>query len=107
MVGISSIGVYIPRSRLDRSLIAKAWGGKQPPGDKAVAHHDEDALTLGVAAAHRCLEDFDPLEIDGLFFASTSSPYREKQVASVVATASKTSSTRASAAVAAPASTPR
>ena len=87
MVGISSIGVYIPRSRLDRSLIAKAWGGKQPPGDKAVAHHDEDALTLGVAAAHRCLEDFDPLEIDGLFFASTSSPYREKQVASVVATA--------------------
>lgn len=87
MVGISSIGVYIPRSRLDRSLIAKAWGGKQPPGDKAVAHHDEDALTLAVAAAHRCLEDFDPLEIDGLFFASTSSPYREKQVASVVATA--------------------
>ncbi|MBM4247367.1 MAG: hydroxymethylglutaryl-CoA synthase family protein [Deltaproteobacteria bacterium] len=87
MVGISSIGVYIPRSRLDRSLIAKAWGGKQPPGDKAVAHHDEDALTLGVAAAHRCLEDFDALEIDGLFFASTSSPYREKQVASVVATA--------------------
>lgn len=87
MVGISSIGVYIPRSRLDRALIAKAWGGKQPPGDKAVAHFDEDALTLGVAAAHRCLEDFDPLAIDALFFASTSAPYREKQVASVVATA--------------------
>lgn len=87
MVGISSIGVYIPRSRLDRALIAKAWGGKQPPGDKAVAHHDEDALTLGVAAALRCLEDFDPLAIDALFFASTTSPYREKQVASVIATA--------------------
>lgn len=87
MVGISSIGVYIPRSRLDRALIAKAWGGKQPPGDKAVAHHDEDSLTLGVAAAHRCLEDFDPFTIDALFFASTTSPYREKQVASVVATA--------------------
>jgi hydroxymethylglutaryl-CoA synthase len=87
MVGISSIGVYIPRSRLDRALIAKAWGGKQPPGEKAVAHYDEDALTLGVAAAHRCLEDFDPLEFDALFFASTSAPYREKQIASVVATA--------------------
>jgi hydroxymethylglutaryl-CoA synthase len=87
MVGISSIGVYIPRSRLDRALIAKAWGGKQPPGEKAVAHYDEDALTLGVAAAHRCLDDFDPLEFDALFFASTSAPYREKQVASVVATA--------------------
>ena len=62
MVGISSIGVYIPRSRLDRSLIAKAWGGKQPPGEKAVAHHDEDALTLGVAAAHRCFDDYDPVD---------------------------------------------
>ncbi|MEW6270712.1 MAG: OB-fold domain-containing protein [Thermodesulfobacteriota bacterium] len=87
MVGISSIGVYVPRSRLDRALIAKAWGAKQPPGEKAVAFYDEDALTLAVAAAHRCLEDFDALQIDGLFFASTSSPYREKQVASVVATA--------------------
>jgi len=87
MVGISSIGIYVPRSRLDRALVAKAWGGKQPPGEKAVAFYDEDALTLGVAAAHLCLEDFDALQIDGLLFASTSSPYREKQVASVVATA--------------------
>lgn len=87
MVGISSIGVYVPRSRLDRSLIAAAWGSKQPPGARSVAYYDEDALTMAVAAAHRCLEDFDPLQIDALFFASTSSPYREKQVASVVATA--------------------
>jgi hydroxymethylglutaryl-CoA synthase len=87
MVGISSIGVYVPRSRLDRALIAKAWGRKQIPGEKAVAHYDEDALTMAVAAAQRCLEDFEASTIDGLFFASTSSPYREKQVASVVATA--------------------
>ncbi|HZR82207.1 MAG TPA: OB-fold domain-containing protein [Candidatus Binatia bacterium] len=87
MVGISSIAVYVPRSRLDRGLIAKAWGRKQPPGEKAVAHYDEDALTMAVAAAHRCFADVDPSTIDGLFFASTSSPYREKQVASVVATA--------------------
>jgi hydroxymethylglutaryl-CoA synthase len=87
MVGISSIGIYIPRSRLDRALVAKAWSKKQPPGEKAVAHFDEDALTMAVEAAHRCLEDFDPSAFDGLFFASTSSPYREKQVASVVATA--------------------
>lgn len=87
MVGISSIGVYIPRSRLDRGLIAKAWGKKQPPGEKAVAHYDEDALTMAVAAAHRCLQDADASSFDALFFASTSSPYREKQVASVIATA--------------------
>jgi 3-hydroxy-3-methylglutaryl CoA synthase len=87
MSGISSIGIYVPRGRLDRSLIAKAWGGKQPPGEKAVAWYDEDALTMAVAATHRCFADFDPLSLGGVFFASTSAPYREKQVASVVATA--------------------
>ena len=87
MVGISSIGIYVPRSRLDRALIGKAWGRKQPPGEKAVAHFDEDALTMAVAAALRCIGDGDAASIDGLFFASTSSPYREKQVASYVATA--------------------
>mgnify|MGYP001003023842 CR=1 FL=1 len=87
MVGISSIGIYVPRSRLDRALVAKAWGKKQPAGEKAVAHFDEDALTMAVEAGHRCLADFDPSAFDGLFFASTSAPYREKQVASVVATA--------------------
>lgn len=87
MVGISSIGVYLPRSRLDRALIAQAWGSRQPAGEKAVAHHDEDALTLAVEAAHRCLEELEPSSFDGLYFASTSSPFREKQVASLVATA--------------------
>jgi 3-hydroxy-3-methylglutaryl CoA synthase len=42
---------------------------------------------MAVEAAQRCLEQVDALAVDGLFFASTSSPYREKQVASVVATA--------------------
>lgn len=87
MVGISSIGIHVPRSRLDRALVAKAWGRKQPAGEKAVAHFDEDALTMAVAAAHRAIGAESPAAFDGLFFASTSSPYREKQVASVVATA--------------------
>ncbi len=87
MAGISSIGVYLPRSRLDRSLIGQAWGSRAGRGEKAVAHHDEDALTMAVEAAARCLEQIDPLRIDALFFASTSAPYREKQVASVIATA--------------------
>jgi len=87
MVGISSIGISIPRHRLDRALIGKAWGKKAPPGEKAVANYDEDAITLAVAAAHACLEDVNPFTFDGLFFASTSAPYREKQLASLVATA--------------------
>ena len=87
MVGISSIGISIPRFRLDRALIGKAWGKKQPPGEKAVASYDEDAVTLAIAAVHECLQEVDPFSCDGLFFASTSSPYREKQVASLIATA--------------------
>ncbi len=86
-LGLSSIGIYLPRARLDRSLIAQAWGGRPAKGARAVAGYDEDALTMGVEAAHRCLEAVDPLSIGGLFFASTSSPYREKQISSVVATA--------------------
>lgn len=87
VAGPSSIGLYLPRTRLDRALIAKAWGTRAPKGERSVASYDEDALTMAVEAAHRCLEEIDPLSIDALFFASTSSPYREKQVASVVATA--------------------
>ncbi len=87
MVGISSIGIHLPRSRLDRALIGRAWNSRPGAGEKAVAHHDEDALTMAVEAAARCLEETNPLRVDALFFASTSAPYREKQVASVVATA--------------------
>lgn len=86
-VGLSSLGLYLPLSRLDRGLIAKAWGSRQAKGERSVAHFDEDALTMAVEAGHRCLDRVDPLAVDGLFFASTSSPYREKQVASVIATA--------------------
>ena len=87
MIGITAYSVYVPRLRMDRSLVTHAWGTPQPPGAVAVANYDEDALTMAVEAALGCLGDDDPTSVDGLYFASTSSPYREKQVASVVATA--------------------
>src|SRR5262249_26470416 len=51
-----------------------------------VANYDEDALTMATDAALGCVGDGEAT-IDGLYFASTSAPYREKQVASLVATA--------------------
>jgi len=87
MIGITAYGAYVPRHRLDRSLIAKAWGTSQPAGEIAVANYDEDALTLACEAALSCLPDGAPPSTDGLYFASTSAPYREKQVASLIATA--------------------
>src|SRR5437867_8434501 len=87
MVGITRIGAYFPRRRLDRALIAKAWGVRVPPGARTVAGFDEDALTMATDAVLACLGDADPAGFDALYFASTSSPYLEKQVASKIATA--------------------
>src|SRR5438876_1195162 len=87
MVGITRIGTYFPRRRLDRALIAKAWGTRVPAGTRTVAGLDEDALTMATDALLACLGDADPAAFDALYFASTSSPYLEKQVASMIAPA--------------------
>jgi len=87
VVGITRIATYFPRRRLDRALIAKAWGARVPAGTRTVAGIDEDPLTMATDAVLACLDGGNPSEVDALYFASTSSPYLEKQVASVVATA--------------------
>ena len=86
MVGIARYGSYIPVSRLDRGLIERAWGTRQAKGAVAVANYDEDALTLAVEAAMSCLGD-PPAPVGGAYVATTSAPYAEKQLASVLATA--------------------
>jgi len=85
--GITSFGAYIPMYRLDRRLIAEAWGTPPLPGERTVANHDEDSITMAVAAAIDCVNGIDREKIDGLYFASTTSPYREKQAAATIATA--------------------
>ena len=87
MVGISSYGAYIPLHRLGREEIARAWGTASLGGERSVANYDEDTITMAVAAAMNCLRGVDHKQIDGLFLATTSSPYCEKQAASIVATA--------------------
>jgi 3-hydroxy-3-methylglutaryl CoA synthase/uncharacterized OB-fold protein len=86
MVGITRASTYFPRRRLDRALIAKAWGTRAS-GTRTVAGVDEDALTMAVEAGMACLADADVPAVDAVHFASTSAPYHEKQVASVIATA--------------------
>lgn len=87
MVGIVSYGAHIPFYRLNRDEIAKAMGRASMGGEKAVAGYDEDSITMAVAAARECIKGINKGEIDALFFASTTPPYREKQCASVIATA--------------------
>jgi hydroxymethylglutaryl-CoA synthase len=85
MAGILRYGAYIPHFRLPRSEIGDAWASRGSRGEKAVANHDEDSLTLAVEAARDCLHGWDRAGIDGLFFVSTTSPYREKQGAGLIA----------------------
>jgi 3-hydroxy-3-methylglutaryl CoA synthase len=86
MVGITSYGAYIPKYRLGRDVIAKAWGPRFISGERSVANHDEDSLTMSVEAALNCLQGIDPKAVDGLIFASTTSPYLEKQASTLAAT---------------------
>jgi 3-hydroxy-3-methylglutaryl CoA synthase len=84
MIGITSYGAYIPRTRLPLSVI----GGRPPKEggpERAVAWNDEDAVTLGAAAAIHCLKDLDRSQVDMLIFASTTLPFQEKQAAALVA----------------------
>ena len=91
MAGITSYGAYIPMLRISRKTISAAtgWLGSTTglPGEKAVANHDEDSLTMAVASAVDCLGGTDREEIDELYFATTTSPYRERQGAVIIATA--------------------
>lgn len=87
MPGITSYGVSIPFYRLSRAEIAKAWSRPAPPGERTVANFDEDAITMAVAAGIECLADVDRSQVDGLFLASTTLPYKEKQSAATVAIA--------------------
>ena len=86
MVGITSCEAYIPAYRLSRDEISRAWGGGTMGGEKAVARHDEDSITMAVAATLGCIKRGGKQE-DGLFFATTTSPYKEKQAASIIAAA--------------------
>jgi len=89
MVGITSYGAHIPMLRLQFGAIS--GGGRKAAaggtGERAVAYFDEDSVTMGVAASMNCLEGIDRASIDGVLFASTTYPYKEKQAASVIAKA--------------------
>jgi len=86
MVGITSIGAYIPIYRLNRDEIAGVWGGRSAGGMKAVAGYDEDTVTMAMAAVLDCLSRSGNA-VDGLSLATTTAPYREKQSAAIIATA--------------------
>jgi len=79
MVGITSYGAYVPLHRLGPET--KGWGFPS----KAVGYYDEDSLTMAVAAALDCIGGSDRSAIEGMYFASTTAPYKEKLTAATAA----------------------
>jgi 3-hydroxy-3-methylglutaryl CoA synthase/NAD(P)-dependent dehydrogenase (short-subunit alcohol dehydrogenase family)/putative sterol carrier protein len=93
MIGITSYGAYIPRLRLDRMAIFQAMGWFAPAiimvaqGERSMCNHDEDALTMAVAAARDCLTGKEKGTIDGVYLCSTTLPFTDRQNAGILKTA--------------------
>jgi len=93
MIGITAYGVNVPYYRLKREAIFKAMGWFNPAiarlakGEKAVANHDEDSLTMAVAAGMDCFTEIGRKEVDTLYLASTTFPHKERGNAAIASTA--------------------
>jgi 3-hydroxy-3-methylglutaryl CoA synthase len=91
MNGIVSYGGYLPVNRIDRKVIvgSMGWLNQASPqkGQKCVANWDEDSLTMAMASAMNCLEGDNRDSVGGVYFASTSSPFRERGCAGIIGTA--------------------
>ena len=89
MIGITSYGAYIPKLRLERMAIVQAMGWFAPAimmvadGERSMCNWDEDAVTMAVAAARDCLTGMDKQQVQGLFLASTTLPFDDRQNAGI------------------------
>ena len=93
VTGITLVGSYLPRTRLLRKAIAAANSWANPGlvsrgrGHRAVCSHDEDAITMAVAAARAALAAGDCDAIKALYFASTTPPFADRQNAGIISEA--------------------
>lgn len=87
MIGILGAAGYVPKYRLSGKIVAEQWGGAGR-GERAVANHDEDAITMAGEAVRYCVQSARDGQgcADGLIFASVSSPYAEKHASAFLAT---------------------
>jgi 3-hydroxy-3-methylglutaryl CoA synthase len=81
--GVLGWGVHVPRHRLDRAGIAPVAGAGGGTGTRAVASHDEDATTMGVAAARAALSGRDAA-VRALWFATATPPYLDRTNATAI-----------------------
>lgn len=85
MTGIVRAASFLPCHRLSRERLAEAWRRKPNPGSKAVAHFDEDSLTMAYEAAAPLVAAAGTPEV--VYFASTSAPFAQRSSAALLAAA--------------------
>ena len=92
-VGICSVGSYVPRLRLLRSAIANANSWANPglihkgKGVRAICAHDEDSLTMAVAAARAARKLNADCRLSAVQFSSTTPPFADRQNAVILSEA--------------------
>ena len=88
--GILSVGAYIPRRRLQRSIIHKANSWFAPNlrglarGEKAICNWDEDSVTMAFDAGRDCLAPAQDSEVNSISLASTTLPFADRLNAGIV-----------------------
>ena len=89
-LGIVDAATYVPAMRLDRRAIFAANSWANPAlkglarGSRSMCNWDEDSVTMGVESARRCLDGRSRDELGRLYFASTTSPFADRQCATVI-----------------------
>ncbi|HJO86670.1 MAG TPA: hypothetical protein QF359_06885, partial [Rhodospirillales bacterium] len=74
VVGVTGYGIYIPKYRIERSIIGKAWSGRSR-GQNAVAGADEDVITMAAEAALNAVTHADidsTCDLETLYFGTSS-----------------------------------
>lgn len=84
MRGIIAAGVHVPYNRLDRSEITALFGKGGGRGTRSVASYDEDTTTMGAEAARNALRNAADVEVDSLWFATSTPAYLEKTNATAI-----------------------
>lgn len=90
MTGILAFGAYVPRLRLQRSVVAGAnsWFNSAlkslGKGERAMTAWDEDVVTMAVEAARDCMTGLDRDAIDAVSLASTTPPNADRQNATII-----------------------
>jgi 3-hydroxy-3-methylglutaryl CoA synthase/uncharacterized OB-fold protein len=78
MRGVDAAAVYLPRYRLSGEEVEKAWG-RSEYAETVVPGADEDAFTMGIAAAERLFEETDHEReaVEHVCLGSTTPPLEE------------------------------